>query len=110
MLAGTGSFTVAGERIIARAGERVHVPAGVPHRFRNRSREEVRVRARLRPALRTEELFERLFQLGAQGKVNKFGAPSRLTTARLIREFREEFFYLAAAPVWLQRILAGARP
>lgn len=110
MLAGTGTFTVAGERIIARAGERVHIPTGVAHRFRNRSREDVRVRARLRPALRTDELFEQLFRLGAQGKVNKLGAPSPLTTARLIREFREEFFYLASVPVWLQRMLAGARP
>jgi hypothetical protein len=68
------------------------------------------VRATLRPALRTEELFERLFSLGARGKVNKLGAPNPLTTSRLIREFREEFFYLAAVPVWLQRNLAGARP
>lgn len=110
VLAGTGTFTVAGQRIVARAGEQVHIPTGVAHRFRNRSREDVYVRATLRPALRSEELFERLFRLGAGGKVNKLGAPSPPTTARLIREFREEFFYLAAVPVWLQRILAGARP
>ena len=84
VLAGTGSFTV-GARIIGRAGERVRVPTGVTHRFGNRSREEVLLPARLRPALRTEELFERLFRLGAQGKANKWGAPSPLTTARLIR-------------------------
>ena len=42
--------------------------------------------------------------------VNKLGAPNPLTTAALIREFREEFFYLAAVPVSLQRMLAGARP
>jgi hypothetical protein len=64
----------------------------------------------MRPALRTEDLFERLFGLGAQGRVNRFGAPDPLTTARLIREFRAEFFYLATIPVVLQRILAGARP
>ena len=110
VLAGTGTFTVAGQRIVARAGEHVHIAAGAAHRFRNRSREDVRVRTTLRPALRTEELFERLFHLGAQGKVNKLGAPGPLTTARLIREFPEEFFYLATVPVWLQRILAGARP
>ncbi|MBV9944670.1 MAG: cupin domain-containing protein [Solirubrobacterales bacterium] len=110
VLAGTGSFTVGGARIIGRAGERVRVPTGVTHRFGNRSREEVLLPARLRPALRTEELFERLFRLGAQGKANKWGAPSPLTTARLIREFRDEFLYLATVPVWLQRMLAGPRP
>ena len=31
-------------------------------------------------------------------------------TAALIREFREEFFYLAGVPVALQRLLAGTRP
>lgn len=110
LLAGTGTFSVAGKRITAAAGERVHIPAGVAHRFRNRSAEDVRLRATLRPALRTEELFERLFRLGAGGKVNRLGAPNPFTTAKLIREFRDEFFYLAAVPVTLQRILAGARP
>jgi quercetin dioxygenase-like cupin family protein len=110
LLAGTGTFTVAGKRITAAPGERVHIPAGVAHRFRNRSAEDVDVRVTLRPALRTEELFERLFRLGAQGQVNTLGAPNPITTAKLIREFRDEFFYLAAIPITLQRILAGARP
>lgn len=60
--------------------------------------------------MRTEGLFERLFQLGAQGKVNKLGAPGLFRTMRRIREFRAEFFYLAGIPVWLQRVLAGTRP
>jgi mannose-6-phosphate isomerase-like protein (cupin superfamily) len=110
VLEGTGTFTIAGRCIVASAGEQVTIPTGVSHRFRNRSDDDVRVRATLRPALRTEELFERLFTLGAQGKVNKLGAPNPLTTAALIREFRDEFFYLAAVPVSLQRMLAGARP
>lgn len=85
------------------------VPAGVAHSFRNRSPDDVHVRATLRPALRAEDLFERLFRLGEQGKVNRLGAPGPLVTASLIREFREEFFYLAGIPVRLQRLLAGAR-
>lgn len=110
VLAGTGTFTVAGRKLVATAGERVRVAAGVAHRFRNASDEHVQVRGTLRPAMRTEELFEQLFQLGAQGKVNKLGAPGLFTTMRLIREFRAEFFYLAGVPVWLQRVLAGTRP
>jgi quercetin dioxygenase-like cupin family protein len=110
VLAGTGTFTVAGRKIVATAGETVRIAAGTAHRFRNTSSDDVLIRATLRPALRTEELFEQLFQLGARGKVNKLGAPAPLTTMRLIREFRAEFFYLAAVPVWLQRLLAGARP
>jgi mannose-6-phosphate isomerase-like protein (cupin superfamily) len=110
VLAGTGTFSVAGRKIVAGPGEQVRIAARVAHRFRNTSNDDVLVRATLRPALRTEELFEQLFELGAQGKVNKLGAPGPLTTMRLIRQFRTEFFYLAGVPVWLQRLLAGARP
>jgi quercetin dioxygenase-like cupin family protein len=110
VLEGTGTFTVAGRKIVARPGDQVRIAAGVTHRFRNATTDEVQVRATLRPALRTEALFEQLFQLGAHDKVNKLGAPDPFTTMRLIREFRSEFFYLAGVPVWLQRVLAGARP
>jgi mannose-6-phosphate isomerase-like protein (cupin superfamily) len=110
VLAGTGTFTVARRKVVATAGEHVRIAAGVAHRFRNTSSDDVLVRATLRPAMRTEELFEQLFQLGAQGKVNKLGAPGPFTTMQLIRRFRTEFFYLAGVPVWLQRLLAGARP
>jgi quercetin dioxygenase-like cupin family protein len=109
VLEGTGTFTVSGRKIVLEPGERVRIPAGVAHRFRNATTDDVRVRATLRPALRTEELFEQLFRLGAHGKVNKLGAPNPLATMRLIREFRSEFFYLAGVPVSLQRLLAGAR-
>jgi hypothetical protein len=78
---------------------------------------ELVMKARMRPGAFVpphrhirQDLFERLFRLGAQGKVNKLGAPSPLISAQLVREFREEFFYLATVPLWLQRILAGARP
>jgi quercetin dioxygenase-like cupin family protein len=110
VLAGVGTFTVGGKRTAAGPGEGVRIPPGAVHRFRNESDDDVRVRATIRPALRSEELFEALFRLGADGKVNKLGAPGPVALARLIREFRDEFFYLAAIPVSVQRLLAGARP
>jgi mannose-6-phosphate isomerase-like protein (cupin superfamily) len=110
VLDGTGTFRVAGKKILAGPGEHVDVGAGVAHRFRNASATDVHIRGTLRPALRTEDLFERLFRLGEAGRVNKLGAPSPWKTAALIREFREEFFYLAGIPIALQRLLAGTRP
>jgi mannose-6-phosphate isomerase-like protein (cupin superfamily) len=109
VLTGTGTFTVGRRRVAATAGQRIHIPVGRPHAFRNRTGQDVQLRATMRPALRAEELFERLFTLGAQGRVNRLGAPHPLECARLIREFREEFFYVAVVPVALQRLLAGAR-
>jgi mannose-6-phosphate isomerase-like protein (cupin superfamily) len=110
VLEGVGTFRVKGRKVVAGPGDGVVVPAGVAHRFRNRSDADVRIRATLRPALRTEDLFERLFRLGAEGRVNRLGAPRPWVTAALIREFRDEFFYLAGVPVAVQRLLAGARP
>jgi quercetin dioxygenase-like cupin family protein len=68
VLAGTGTFHVAGRKIVATAGEQVRIAADVAHRVRNTSSDDVLVRATLRPAMRTEELFEQLFGLGAQGR------------------------------------------
>jgi mannose-6-phosphate isomerase-like protein (cupin superfamily) len=110
VLAGSGTFRVAGQRIIAGAGEIVLAPAGVAHRFRNDSKVDVQIRGTLRPALRSEEIFERLFRLGAQGRVNRLGAPNPWTIAALIREYRDEFFYLPGVSIAIQRMLAGARP
>jgi len=110
VLAGTGTFTIKRRRVDLGVGEKLNVPARTAHAFRNRTTTPVRVRAQLTPALRSEDLFERLFELGARGKVNRIGAPGPLPTARLIREFRDEFFYLAYVPVALQRLLAGTRP
>lgn len=110
VLEGVGTFRVKGRKVTAGPGDEVFIPAGTAHRFRNRSDYNVRVRATLRPALRTEDLFERLFRLGSQGRVNRLGAPRPWVTAALIREFRDEFFYLAHIPVTLQRLLAGTRP
>jgi mannose-6-phosphate isomerase-like protein (cupin superfamily) len=110
VLEGVGTFRIGGRKIVAGPGDDVVVPVGRAHRFRNRSNADVRIRATLRPALRTEDLFERLFRLGSEGRVNRLGAPNPLTTAKLIREFRDEFFYLAGVPIALQRLLAGSRP
>jgi mannose-6-phosphate isomerase-like protein (cupin superfamily) len=110
VLSGCASFWVGGRKVVAESGESVVIPARVAHRFSNRSNADVHVYATLRPALRVEDLFERLFRLGAENRVNRMGAPNPRTTAALIREFREEFFYLPWVPVTLQRVLAGARP
>ena len=85
-------------------------PPGQLTGFCNRSRSVLKARATLTLALRSEELFERLFTLASQGKVNRIGAPSSLTGAQLIREFRDEFFHLAALLVSLERRIAGTRP
>jgi quercetin dioxygenase-like cupin family protein len=102
-LEGEGTFWVRGQRTVLRPGGELTLAPGIRHRFRNESGAPTRVRVRLRPALRTEELFEALFELGRQGRTNRYGAPSPRQTARLLREHRDDFFYLSRIPPALQR-------
>ena len=103
VLDGRASFWVAGAKATRGPGEDLEIPAGTRHRVRNEGPEPLRVRAQLRPALRAEDVFEAFFTLGAQGRVNRFGAPSPRQTARVLRAHRDDFFYLARIPPGIQR-------
>ena len=103
VLEGSASFWVGGRKIVRGPGEEVEISAGTRHRVRNEGAEPLRVRAQMRPALRAEELFEAIYTLGSQGRVNRLGAPSPRQTARLMRDHRDDFFYLSRIPPAVQR-------
>jgi hypothetical protein len=48
-----------------------------------------------------------VFGLAADGRTDAKGRPSLLQTAALMREFPDEFFYLADVPVAVQRAIAA---
>jgi quercetin dioxygenase-like cupin family protein len=75
ILAGEAHFTLDGEQRIARAGETVVVPAGVPHSEGNPGPGEIEGVVELRPALRAKEFHEALAGLVADGKTTPRGAP-----------------------------------
>ena len=103
VLEGSGSWWIGGRKVVRGPGEHVEIPAGQRHRVRNEGEEPLRVRAQLRPALGAEDIFEAIYTLGAQGRVNRFGAPSPRQTARLMRRHRDDFFYLSRIPPAIQR-------
>ncbi|HSZ38701.1 MAG TPA: cupin domain-containing protein [Trebonia sp.] len=87
ILAGEAHFTQGGERLVARAGETIIVPAGVPHSEGNPGPGEIQGVVELRPALLTERFQEALAGLVADGKTTPRGATfwhfrheSRITT------------------------------
>jgi quercetin dioxygenase-like cupin family protein len=61
VLAGRARFRVGADEMEAGPGETVVAPAGVPHLAWNPTDAEVRLRIEMRPALRWQELVERLF-------------------------------------------------
>jgi quercetin dioxygenase-like cupin family protein len=73
-----------------KAGDVVVVPAGTPHAWWNPSQSEVTTLIRLRPALDMETLFETMFGLAVDGKVNARGLPNPLQMMVLARHFHRE--------------------
>jgi quercetin dioxygenase-like cupin family protein len=78
VITGTLRFRVNGQTEEVGPGEHHTIPAGVPHSFGNHGDEDAHWIAEFRPALRTDALFESLFDLGTRDELNEHGMPSLL--------------------------------
>ena len=103
VLAGELEFRLHKKVFVARVGDRVLVPAGTPHRFRNVGETTARFSCEVRPALGFEQLIETMFSLAADGKVNRKGMPNPLRLAVIARHHFGDV-RLPFPPAWLQRI------
>jgi quercetin dioxygenase-like cupin family protein/uncharacterized protein YndB with AHSA1/START domain len=88
-------------------GESVVIPAGTPHRHYADGPGEGHVRVDLRPALRTEELLERLAELSSEGGITKRGYLKPLAAAHVIEDFQDEG-RAAQPPAGVQQAFARA--
>lgn len=109
ILSGEVEFRIRKQTIVAKAGDRVLVPAGTPHRFRNVGEGTAHFVCEVRPALGFEQLIETMFALADDGKVNRKGMPNPLRLA-VIANHHFGDVRLPFPPAWLQRIglLLGA--
>ena len=73
VLAGELEFKLGKSTIVAKPGDRVLVPAGTPHRFRNVGEETAHFVCEVSPALGFEQLIETMFALAEDGKVIEEG-------------------------------------
>jgi quercetin dioxygenase-like cupin family protein len=103
VLAGTLEFRLGKETLVAEAGDRVRVPAGTPHRFRNVGDDTAHFVCEVAPALGFEQLIETMFSLAADGKVNRKGMPNPLRLAVIARQHFGDV-RLPFPPAWLQRL------
>jgi quercetin dioxygenase-like cupin family protein len=113
VMEGTMKFRKGWRTIKARAGDKVVVPRGTVHRFKNAGHSPAQVRVEVRPALRMEELFESAVALAREGRTSASGMPYPLDLALFMREFEAEvrapfapapLARMAMAPlVWLAR-------
>jgi mannose-6-phosphate isomerase-like protein (cupin superfamily) len=97
----SGAITVriGRRRHVVEAGGSITIPAGRPHTFVNHTDAEAHFHAYFSPPLRVEALFGELAQID--------GNPGLVDAGRLMRDYREEFFYLAYVPVTLQRAVGA---
>ena len=109
IVAGELEFRVGRKTLVARPGDRVVVPAGTPHRFRNVGGETAHFVCEVTPALGFEQLIETMFSLANDGKVNRKGMPNPLRLA-VIANHHFGDVRLPLPPAWLQRfgLLLGA--
>ena len=105
ILAGEAHFTVNGHERVARAGQTMVVPAGVPHSVRNTGAAEIEGVVERRPALQAKEFHEAVAGLVADGKTTPAGAPKNpLQLGATFWHFRRES-RVTSPPIWLQNIL-----
>ena len=105
ILAGEAHFTLNGQERIARAGETVIVPAGVPHSEGNPGPGEIEGVVELRPALRAKERHEAFAGLVADGKTTPRGAPrTPHQLGATFWHFRHES-RVTSRPIWTQNLM-----
>lgn len=103
VLKGSLLFELGKQELPAGPGDRVLVPAGVAHRFRNTGADEAHFVCEVRPALQFEQLLETMFALAADGKTNAKGMPNPLRLAVIARAHFDTV-QLPFPPVWMQRV------
>jgi quercetin dioxygenase-like cupin family protein len=104
VLSGSPCFRIGDEERTARPGDVVAVAAGTPHTWWNAGDDETRVLIEFRPALRTEEIFEILFALGRDGRLNRRSVPNPFLGAVIAREFEQEAGVAPTKEILLTRL------
>lgn len=90
LLSGLAAFRIGGVERTATAGEVVVAPAGVPHLAWNAGEKPVVVRIQMRPALRWEQLVERLFALARSSHERGEERMPVAALAKLLGEYPRE--------------------
>jgi quercetin dioxygenase-like cupin family protein len=115
VLEGTMRFKLGFKTVVAQAGDRVVVPAGVRHRFANGGETTARVRVEVEPALDMEQLLETTAELAHEGHTLRSGMPKPLHLALFVQRFEREVrapfppAWVVAATLAPLRALARAR-
>lgn len=104
VVSGVLTATVNGERITARAGESVALPADIPHRWWNEGTEPLIFKGRAVPAGNLDQFLQGIFAIVNASPKNR---PSLFHLAHLLHRWRHAY-RMMMMPVWVQRLLFPA--
>lgn len=103
VLTGKIDVRLNGVEQIYRAGQSFDIPRGSVHTMRNGGDKEASVLWQVRPALRTQQFYQNLWGLSANGKTTSEGIPYLLQMAVMLQHYDDEFV-LASPPRVVQQL------
>ena len=97
--------TMEGIKSLHKPGDTIQIPAGVPHKLENASKEEeLNFLCEMAPALCTERLYETILALSQSDK-RKRGWTIPLLQYALTLNKHKNHIYTTAFPLWFQKVL-----
>jgi quercetin dioxygenase-like cupin family protein len=105
ILAGQAHITLNGQEHVAKAGETVVIPAGIPHSVANPGPAQIDGIVERRPARQAKEFHEAVAGLATDGKTTPTGAPKNpLQLGATFWHFRHES-RVTSPPIWVQNLM-----
>lgn len=103
VISGILHFLVNGKEQILGVGEKIVIPAGVPHCFWNEDDIEAHSVQQFFPALHLDEFFESFFALAKDGKLNDKGMPPFLQLPLMGLKHKDDIRVIT--PSWMLQLL-----
>ncbi len=103
VISGKLHFLVNGKEQILGVGEKIVIPAGVPHCFWNEDDIEAHSVQQFSPALHLDEFFESFFALAKDGKLSDKGMPPFLQLPLMGLKHKDDIRVIS--PPWLLQLL-----
>ncbi|MEC0264993.1 cupin domain-containing protein [Paenibacillus anseongense] len=90
VITGKIHFHINGETRVLGPGERLEIPAGLPHYFWNEDAEEAHTIQKFTPALEIEGFFRTYFALARDGKLSAKGTPNLVRMSLPMLNYQNE--------------------
>jgi mannose-6-phosphate isomerase-like protein (cupin superfamily) len=101
---GMCEITLNGYTFLAYPGDKIIIPAGAPHTWRNPNPDDrLQFRVEVEPAGGIEYIFEHMTALSQLGKLYPDGRVPLLAMARVLQRYPDNL-YIAHIPAWIQKI------